>query len=223
MSVFSRVLDVQNHYKLSQNKFEKAINVSNGYINTSKKNKVLSVSSAVLQKIVGSFEDIDPVWLLTGEGEMLKNNNKAIAIPTELPQGIPMLPFDAVGGFSAGDTEGVELDKIEERYHIPFLDKQGEVDFLVTIRGNSMYPKFADGSIAMCKIVKDKTKIEWGRSYILATRSYGVICKRVFKGEEGVSILCRSYDEKQYEDFDVEIDDVHDLAMIKGVVSIEYL
>lgn len=52
---------------LGQTKFERLCGLSNGYINNLKANP----GQKSLQKIVGAFPDLSPVWLLTGDGPMI--------------------------------------------------------------------------------------------------------------------------------------------------------
>ena len=52
---------------LSQKKFEKAAGLSNGYINSLRR----SPTAEKMRSIIDAFPEINPQWLLTGEGEML--------------------------------------------------------------------------------------------------------------------------------------------------------
>lgn len=57
--------------KISPHAFEQKINLSNGYF--SKQLKHLgSVGSDILIKIYQSYPELDILWILTGEGQMLK-------------------------------------------------------------------------------------------------------------------------------------------------------
>ena len=55
---------------MSINKFEKECGLSTGYI----KNMRKSVSPDKLQSIVQKFPELNPGWLMAGEGNMLKGN-----------------------------------------------------------------------------------------------------------------------------------------------------
>lgn len=50
--------------------FEAAIGASNGLINRAAKNRT-DINAEWLSKIINAFPDVNPGWLLTGEGEML--------------------------------------------------------------------------------------------------------------------------------------------------------
>jgi len=56
-------------------KFEKENGFSNGYLGTQKKRKG-GLGEEVLVKILDNCLDINAAWLLTGKGEMLKNNSE---------------------------------------------------------------------------------------------------------------------------------------------------
>ena len=53
---------------IGQGKFEKACGLSNGWVNNVK----ATIKDDKLQKIARQYPELNTVWLLTGEGEMLK-------------------------------------------------------------------------------------------------------------------------------------------------------
>ena len=65
-----RILAFMKAQGLSQKRFEEACGLSNGYINNLKANP----SANTIQKIMDRFPYINRIWLLTGEGTMLKGN-----------------------------------------------------------------------------------------------------------------------------------------------------
>ena len=65
-----RLVEFITSQKMSINKFEKECGLSTGYI----KNMRKSVSPDKLQSIVQKFPELNPGWLMAGEGNMLKSN-----------------------------------------------------------------------------------------------------------------------------------------------------
>lgn len=62
--------------KIHINEFEKNILVSNGLIGKAiRENRVLG--SDKIENILKSYPDINPIWLLTGKGEMLLSEEKS--------------------------------------------------------------------------------------------------------------------------------------------------
>ena len=75
MKIIDRIIVFIKYKNLSMRKFDIAIGVGNGY--TSKQAKSgASVGSHVLQKIIGTFPDLSPLWLLTGDGDMIIPTDK---------------------------------------------------------------------------------------------------------------------------------------------------
>jgi len=70
MKIIDRILIFINHKNLSMRAFDKSINAGNGYISKQKKAKA-SVGSDVIERIIGTYPDLNPLWLITGEGEMI--------------------------------------------------------------------------------------------------------------------------------------------------------
>lgn len=67
LSVKERLIKFINHENLSQSKFEKQANLSNGYVNNIKN----SISNKVFDlRIHPAFPHLNKVWLLHGIGEM---------------------------------------------------------------------------------------------------------------------------------------------------------
>ena len=163
--------------------------------------------------------DIDANWLLTGEGEMLKSdNNTSVVAEPQLPSGVPMLPFDAFAGIGT-DVEGVNLDTIEERYVVPLFDGM-KMDFMISVRGSSMYPKYNSGDVVACRMVQELLFVQWNKVYVLDTISQGVIIKRLKKSDKEGFVICKS-DNEQYEPFEIPMSDIRTIALVVGVIRLE--
>ena len=163
-------------------------------------NGKVPLSDKFLDKICSLDNNINKVWILENKGEMLKssNNTPAVAEP-QLPSGVPMLPFDAFAGIGT-DVEGVNLDTIEERYVVPLFDGM-KMDFMISVRGSSMYPKYNSGDVVACRMVQELLFVQWNKVYVLDTISQGVIIKRLKKSDKEGFVICKS-DNEQYEPFE---------------------
>lgn len=73
-TVKQRLIKFIKFKSLSQAKFEKAIGVSNGFVNNISK----SIGVEKAQRISNTFPELNIGWLLTGEGEMLKEEEPTI-------------------------------------------------------------------------------------------------------------------------------------------------
>ena len=182
-------------------------------------NGKVPLSDKFLDKICSLDNNINKVWILENKGEMLKssNNTPAVAEP-QLPSGIPMLPFDAFAGIGT-DVEGVNLDTIEERYVVPLFDGM-KMDFMISVRGSSMYPKYNSGDVVACRMVQELLFVQWNKVYVLDTISQGVIIKRLKKSDKEGFVICKS-DNEQYEPFEIPMSDIRTIALVVGVIRLE--
>ena len=193
-----------------------------GYTNSSFSqilNGKVPLSDKFLDKICSLDNNINKVWILENKGEMLKssNNTPAVAEP-QIPSGVPMLPFDAFAGIGT-DVEGVNLDTIEERYVVPLFDGM-KMDFMISVRGSSMYPKYNSGDVVACRMVQELLFVQWNKVYVLDTISQGVIIKRLKKSDKEGFVICKS-DNEQYEPFEIPMSDIRTIALVVGVIRLE--
>ena len=80
--VKDRLLEFLQYKGLSQSRFEKFCGLANGYVNNIRR----SVSPDKLQQISLQFPDLNTGWLLTGEGEMLRENDPKTPDSASFPE-----------------------------------------------------------------------------------------------------------------------------------------
>lgn len=169
-----------------------------------------SIGSDKIEKIISSCQDLSPLWLVTGEGEMLVNENER----REFVNRIPLIPIEA---FAGPGEPNYEDERIQDYYTVTDFK---ESDFLLRVKGDSMTPKYNGGDLVACKKVTDTYFIQWGRVYVIYTRSQGAMIKRLQPSEKDGCIKCVSENVK-YAPFDVPMDDVVSVALVNGSISLE--
>lgn len=200
-----RYLDAKN---ITVSAFEKESGFSNGAFGSQLKNhKTIGVDK--LENILKVYPDINPGWILTGNGTMLKQNKPERA-------GTPLITIQAAAGFSNDDFRIHEEDIID-RYAIPDFTN---IDFMMPLKGQSMTPKFKSGDIVACRILRESKFIQWNKPYIVATKEQGILCKRLKKSGLENHYLAIS-DNQDYDPFDLPIDEITGIALIVGVVRLE--
>lgn len=171
-------------------------------------------------KILTTYKDLSPDWLLTGEGSMLrtdeKTNNTPIAHHTEDPhEGIPLLPVDAMAGAFTGEQQVLEYEC--ERYVVPAFKG---ADFLIPVKGVSMHPRFSSGDIVACKrLSMDNVFFQWNKVYVIDT-DQGPLIKRLKPGSDKEHVLVVS-DNTAYDPFELAISNIYHLALVIGVIRLE--
>jgi repressor LexA len=135
-------------------------------------------------------------------------------LPTLPPS--PLFSHDAVAGFG-NDKFLIRDEDIMARYVIPdFVN----IQFMIKVKGSSMYPKYSSGDIVACRIIKESTFIQWNKPYIVATKEQGILCKRLMPSEKENHIKAVS-DNKEYPPFDIPQSEITGIALIVGTIRLE--
>jgi phage repressor protein C with HTH and peptisase S24 domain len=207
---------------------ENALNAGRGSISKAVK-EGKSIGSNTLENILSLYEDLNPTWLLTGEGSMLKEEefltNRSIqAYPLKSDfamhnQQIPLYDLEATAGLIPLFTESsnnIPLDYIS----IPNLPK---CDGAIYVTGDSMYPLLKSGDIVLYKEINDiKNEIFWGEMYLLSVEMSGeefVMVKYIQKSENPQYVKLVSQN-KHHQDKEVEISKIRALALVKASIRI---
>ena len=132
--------------------------------------------------------------------------------------GIPLVEIEAVAGFGNADFAITEQD-VKDYYIVPEFSLL-HIDFMLKIRGSSMYPKYNSGDVVACTIIKERNFIQWNRCHIIATASQGILCKRLLPSERKGYIRAVS-DNTSYPPFEIPEEDITGIALVVGVVRME--
>lgn len=219
--ILERIKEYIDFKKLTISAFERSIGMSNASFGKSLKNGG-AIGTDKLENILNTYTDINPQWLLTGKGEMLKNEDSAstVNVGIEPPvinpvEGIPLIPIDAMAGALSGDISVLEYEC--ERYVIPAFKG---ADFLINVKGSSMYPKYNSGDIVACKRVPmSDLFFQWNKVYVIDTNQ-GALIKRIKKGSDQEHVLIVS-ENKDYDPFELSISAIYSVAIVMGVIRLE--
>ncbi len=110
-----RLIQYIKYAGLSARQFDLSIGAGNGYTLRMQKNKA-SIGSDVIENILRTYPQLNLVWLMTGEGEMLKSNNE------ELILDFNQLPVD-----KQKEIEKIIEKKIKERQEVELKQLLSEV------------------------------------------------------------------------------------------------
>ncbi|RNC90111.1 MAG: hypothetical protein ED555_11805 [Allomuricauda sp.] len=77
LKAIDRVMQFIDYAGMSARQFDISIGASNGYTLRMKKNKA-SIGSDVIENIIKTYPQLNLIWLITGEGEMLNPDKETL-------------------------------------------------------------------------------------------------------------------------------------------------
>lgn len=209
-TVKQRIIEFIKYKGIGQTKFEKAVGLSNGYLNQLRH----APSYEKIQMIIGAFPDLNEVWLLTGEGEMLKSEaQQSASLPaTEKSRIRYWVDVEATAG-------GLTMfeDNPMSRCIEMSIPEFGDCTDAVNLYGDSMFPLYKSGQIIILKEWVESF-IDFGNVYLVITKSGNRMVKYLRKGSDAAHVLCVS-ENPAFDPFEILIDDILKLYIVKGSIS----
>lgn len=178
-----RVLQIAEYKGISKEKFIE--NLGQTYGNFKSKSKLTPVNSNFIEDLLSMYPEINPIWLITGKGNMIVNSdysnvvsdNNIVAEPvlttrktkdfTYDQQRIPLFNLEATMGLvPVVNGNGLDEEKILDYISIPSM---AICDGAIYATGDSMYPLLKAGDIVAYKKVEvNPDTIFFGEIYIVA-------------------------------------------------------
>lgn len=158
---------------------------------------------------------------LTKGNRVPKQQVKVLAVTVDNAdeEFIQLVPMKAAAGYTNGYADPEFLTDLP-RFHLPVLPKGGTYRAF-EISGDSMLP-ITSGSIVVGKYVEQLNHISNGKTYILVTKSEGVVYKRVFNylDEKGKFYLVS--DNKSYSAYEIDPEEITEVWESKAYISLEF-
>lgn len=79
--IVDRILQIIDYKGINKNRFYKETNLSNGFLD-----KVKDIGTSKIEQILNAYPEINPEWLLTGRGKMLRANNQNTNNESAIPE-----------------------------------------------------------------------------------------------------------------------------------------
>lgn len=226
-STTERLSEYMNFRGINNNQITVVAGLSVGQIGKAIANNS-GINSTSIEKILHAYPDINPEWLLTGQGEMLKTGASIGAKSPEKEVGVHLIPlYDGVMTASMmaqelpAQSEPVEMVNAGDWFR--------DATAAMRVHGDSMFPDYVSGSIVAMKEVHNKRLIIYGQDYMIETTEYRVI-KRLQKSEQPKSwLMCSTNTELWevgpqkgkliHEPQDIHIDDAIRVYQILGCIK----
>ena len=191
---------------VNNSEFGRSIGVSSSFVSSMR----TSIGQDKLERITSVYPDLNIKWLLTGFGKMLIQDTPTIKRSPE--QIRYWVDIDATGG-------GVELfeDKDTNRFIDISIPEFKDCTDAVNLYGDSMSPLYKNGQIIILKPWTENF-IDYGNVYLVITKKGNRMVKYLRQGSDNSHVLCVS-ENKDYDSFEIEKDDILRLFIVKGAIS----
>lgn len=206
-TVKGRLLTYLQHKGISQTLFSERMGVSPTYIGAMRK----GLSLNKLQKLSEHFPDLNREWLMYGSGQMLVSETEEPSVDVKQYE-VPMLPVSAYAGNLQMWSNGVRSADCEK-----VMAPVPDADFAIRISGDSMEPRFHDGSVILIKRINEKAFIPWGNPMVIDTEN-GVLVKVVLPGSNDSLIEARSVN-TIYPPLQIPTESIYGIYRIVGAIS----
>lgn len=122
MKAIDRFYEYLAEKSLKPTAIEKEIGLSNGYLSAQKKRNA-DMGEGMLLKIIDYFRDINPLWLLTGEGPMLRSDGATD------PHNTPIVDTSSNSNIHSDAVTLRLMDKLDEKDNI-IKEKETKIEQL---------------------------------------------------------------------------------------------
>ncbi len=177
--------------------------------------KIFNVNLDDLVKQDLSRPDHERKFLSTGKGRDVL----AITVDSNNKENVELVTQKASAGYLSG-YQDVEFVKDLPKISMPVLPKN-KTYRAFEIQGDSMLP-VQPGSIIFGEYLEDVSSIKNGKLYILITRQDGIVFKRIFNFAEGESKLLLVSDNRNYQPFSVDVNEVVEIWYAKAFFSNQF-
>lgn len=204
-----RIIDKSD---LSVNAFAKRVDVPQTTLSNMIK-RGTEPSTKTLNAVLSAFPEVNPDWLLTGSGEMYLTD-KLSTTEHKDARLVPLLPVAAQGGTLNDFVVSVKASECEK-----IISPIRDVDYAMTISGDSMSPEYPSGAHILIKKINEKAFIDWGRVYVLDTCN-GTVIKQLFPSDNPDTLLCKSIN-PNYPPFEVSYADIYGVYRVLMCMSLK--
>ena len=242
-TVKQRLIEFISAMNLTQAEFQRRCNLSSGYIN----NMVNSIGTAKLEHILSEYPQLNPKWLLYGEGEMLKSTTGHVTQnnvngDNNYNSGGTMNNCPTCGRLH--DIEEVTVEEIRkpiiptEWTYQPNLDIFEEVknnmhkvaksrfvaigipiDIWHIVRDNSLAPRaYAGDYLGLSTYPQGFEDPIWGKFHAVDTKTNGIIIRMLYPTKGGYR--GEAPDRDKFPDMIIKYENVISVSRVVCVVRI---
>ena len=143
----------------------------------------------------------------------------AITVDTNQRENIELVPQKAAAGYLNGYSDPEYIEELP-KFNLPILPSTGTYRAF-EITGDSMLP-ILPGTVIIGQYVDDVRDIKNGKTYVLVTKTEGIVYKRVFNYIDENGKLFLVSDNRQYAPYQININDVLEVWASKAYISVQF-
>lgn len=143
----------------------------------------------------------------------------AITVDENQKENIELVPQKAAAGYLNGYADPEYIQELP-KFKLPILPTNATYRAF-EISGDSMLP-ILPGTIIIGEYIDDVRNIKSGKTYILVTKSEGIVYKRVFNYINDNGKLFLVSDNRQYAPYQIGIDDILEVWSSKAYISVQF-
>lgn len=227
MSVKERIKEFAKSQEKSVLAFELKAGLNKGYINAIR----VSIQPEKIQSIASNYPNLNIDWLLTGEGEMLKNlstkehRSNATYAKKEIGTTVaPLISQYAYAGYLSGFADQFFMES--QPVYISKHDHNGGNYVAFEVKGDSMDDNtrnsICQGDIVLgCELKKEYWlfRLHFPKVFVIVHRENGIIIKEVIDHDVTTGIIrCHSWNPSpEFRDFSLNLEEIHQMFYIKEV------
>ncbi|MDR2223780.1 MAG: hypothetical protein LBE34_13760 [Flavobacteriaceae bacterium] len=224
--LIDRILKIIELNNITKSEFYRKTGLSNGFLD-----KVKDVGASKLEQILKTFPEISEKWLLTGVGEMIKNEeikNEATPITAGHVKYIPLVSQYAQAGYLGGFDNKVYMDSLPKMPIIIPSDQEPKGEYICfEVSGDSMISdkdpaeSIFEHDLLICRNVNPiywTSKLHINKwDFVITHKTEGIIVKRIIdhnveKGEITIHSLNPLYEDR--------VLSLNDISQLHNVVFI---
>lgn len=216
MSVKERLIKFAKSKERSVRAFEIRCGLTIGYINAIR----VSIHPDKIRSIASCYPDLNTGWLLTGEGEMLKESPKS-GLPQGKPHNVVNSDVNVIMYFPEIDASATPTEmfdpgnrNVHKDIIVPGFD---DCEYALNVWGDSMFPVLNSGEIVLVKEWKESF-VEFGLIYLIVTKMNHRMIKFLQPGSSEETLSCVSANEF-YKPVEIKKADIIKLYLVKGHIS----
>jgi phage repressor protein C with HTH and peptisase S24 domain len=219
-----RIKEFSEHKNLSFRAIERIIGASHGILSSAlKRNGDINED---LSKLLDEFPELNPLWLYEGKGEMILKTYENLENRTNMPnveeskghysikpKEIPVYNVDGPNDEINIFNKAINL-KPAFFFTMPELS---DCDFGLRYYGKSMEPDIESGDYIALKSINSKI-VQFGETFFIVTTDNQRMVRKIKKGRDAQNFLLSALN-KDFDEFEVERNQVHSLYIIKAILK----